>query len=429
MHQLRTTAMIGGKENGCDWWRVVEPFLDARHLGHDCNVGIFGQQIVYPPDILVFRGLFMEPESFDKFLDQCERDQVLVVLDYDDLFDSGAPDEIIRYQNPRFKGDVPTAARHMIQNAHLVTTTTMVLADEAAARSGRDRDDIIVVPNAINLDSWKYLPPPNPNKPLLVVAGGDSHRKDWGDVPDVFTRLADLVPTLRFRVCGDDPSWLSDLKRELGDRLEYKPFVKFSEYPYSFAGATVVWAPLANTVFNACRSPIRHWEATAAGAAFIGATRPYNQSVTDGETGYLTDRPDDVVGLVGHLLTAEPERAKMVSLARQVLLEHRLCQDAVDERFYWYYSQWHWRYNYGAVASGGVSEVNSSRALRDGASEQPGSDRPYDARYRPDLPRDAAGSSPAVRTKPPVIDHRPGERAGREQPGMGQLWTPARTLN
>lgn len=344
MRKLTTVAFCRAFDNGADWWRTIEPFCLARANGHDCYASIRGHDLVHRPDVLVFRGEFFEPDgphSWQAFLRQCERDRVLVVLDYDDAYHA--------YPGYATSARKVEACRVAARYAHVVTTTTERLAEEIARFSGRH--DVYVVPNAINLATWQSLSPPDPEHPVILVAGGDSHTGDWRDVPYVFSAIARQHPTVRFRVAGHDTTEIIALRDALGDRLDLRPFVRFEAYPRSFESTSIVWEPLEETIFNRGRSPIRHWEATAAGAAFIGSPLVYDQSVTDSEDGYLTDDPEYVIELCLRLLSDERERSRTVSLARQTVQGRMLTGECVDARFEIYYEEWKERHGASAIQS------------------------------------------------------------------------------
>ena len=405
MRPLTTTALVRGFENGADYWRLVEPFTLARECGHDCYAAVRGKPLTHPPDILVFRGEFFKtdgPWSWSGFLAQCEADKVLVVLDYDDAYQ-----EWDKYRDDQAQVDACKAAA---QHAHLVTTTTHRLAQEIADFAGRY--DVAVVENAIRLESWRHLSPPDPEHPLIVVAGGDSHGKDWEQVPDIFRAIARQHPTVHFRVAGYDPGWGPDLKSDLGDRIELRTFERFAEYPRSaFQAASLVLAPLADSVFNRNRSPIRHWEATAAGAAFIGSPILYHQSVMQGETGILCSDTDSYVDFSLALLADETRRSRMVSLARQHVRDHALTPDAVNARFDLYYRAWQARYNPDGRLSDGTSAISSlwtPESARGGADSKPG--------YRPVLDRDGDGRKRGLRIVTPTRRDAAIRGGGRQQP-------------
>jgi glycosyltransferase involved in cell wall biosynthesis len=441
---LSVTALLIGPDNGCDWWRTVEPFSLAQLMGHDCTCALRGKPLGSPPDILVFRGEFFRTQGeWDAagFFAQCEADRVAVVVDFDDA---------AHLSWDRTDGD-PALLPMVIDTltrAHLVTTTTAALAGEVERLAGRPA---VVIPNAINLRKWQHLEPPDPERPVVAVIGGDSHRLDWEGVPAAFSRLAARHPSSCFRVAGYDPGWGKDLELELGDRYEYRDFVIFREYPSQFEGASVVWAPLSDVEFNKYRSPIRFFEATAAGAAFVGPRHLYGTVAQDSETGYLYDDEGDAEALISDLLRDESTRARMVSLARQAVREHALDEDAIEYRFGWYYRTWQWLY--GGDNGTGASIGQLAGDLADGAGTAElqcqqqgrghggGAGGPGDrqSRYRALLPRDRAkdggvrlvaeqheGGGPGV----PGRGQRPGDAVpalpGQRRPRSPLVWTPVR---
>jgi glycosyltransferase involved in cell wall biosynthesis len=347
----------------------------ARLLGHETWCIVRGHEVVHAPDIIIMRAEFFKPGMLAPFMAQCENDRVLVVLDYDDLYEQAKGLERDQAVTPdEYQNDL-TGSREMLSAAHLVTTTTPYLADRIGEIVDRD---IAIVPNAINLAHWQGIPTSSPRYPLLTLSGSESHWQDWHEVPKVLERLTKRFPLLGVRIVGHQPPWWAKLARRLGSRLQFEPWVRFEDYPKSFAGSSVIWQPLRRTKFNLSRTPIRHWEAAACGAAFVGSSAVYDTSVIDGQTGYLADDPELVYERLEELFSDEKRRRYLATNALvDVRAHHALDEQAVHARMNLYYREWQAHYG-----------IRSDVQLQESA--QPSGDDDSQWRYRPLLSRDRA---------------------------------------
>lgn len=408
---LTTIGFATEAEHPSDMWRTIEPFEEAKRAGHDCWIVLQGHEVVHAPDIIVMRASFFDVRYARQFIASAEADSVLVVIDYDD-----------NYHGIRDNDPIVNQIPETLRLAHLVTATTAQLADEIMRYSGRE--SVWVIPNAINVANWLDVKPPDPDLPIVTLVGSQSHETDWEIVPEVIRTLADRFPLLRFRIAGCEPAWLNDFAPLLGDRLERRPWVRFHDYPNLLEGSTLILAPLVDSLLNRGRSPIRFWEATCAGAAFIGSPLVYTGFVEDGITGYLTDDLAQTIDHASHLLSNEHERLKMVSLARQSVRNHRLEVDVVDARFDVYYAEWQARYGTSAEQSLRETGTNSIQGGRPGDGGRGANDSVN--RFRPVLPRDSRH-----RRRPGVCQQPPGgggagARAPAGRAPASQLWTPPR---
>lgn len=356
------TSIVATDENGSTWWRQMEPQMLAAANGYETYVAVFGQPLKHRPHVLIFRGVFFEQTQWEKLVQSCTRDRVMVVVDYDDCYHRlhlDFPEDTIPLSDGRVsakKAGNSIVRYNCLSNAkaaHLITTTTDYLKGEIARNCGRD--DVVVIPNAINLTSWQYLRPPDPERPVLMVMGGTSHIEDWEIIPQIIERLAPVFPSLRFRIAATQPPWVDGLRDWLGDRLETTTWRRHEEYPRIYDGATVCIAPLRDTIFNRCRTPIKFWEATAAGAGFVGSPILYDGDVQDGINGYLAENVDQYVERISYLLSNPERRERMVSLARQTVRDHQLDQEAIEQRWAVYWHRYHALY--GSEATNGASPI------------------------------------------------------------------------
>jgi glycosyltransferase involved in cell wall biosynthesis len=87
----------------------------------------------------------------------------------------------------------------------------------------------------------------------------------------------------------------------------------------------IALCPLADTPFNACRTPVKALEAFALGIPVIASdATPYRSLVVDGVTGYLCRTPADWQTRMRELICDQEAREAMGAKAREVARGHTI---------------------------------------------------------------------------------------------------------
>lgn len=216
------------------------------------------------------------------------------------------------------------AFKALLQEADVVTTTTVYLKNTFAGISGRE-DNIHVLPNAIDFSQWK----PYPNIRDKYKTGfrfgwavSNSHREDFISIQPALKGFLEAHPDATFVCLGDAGL---DLKTQLpANQLEWHPFSDLWEghYPLrmSLLGLDCAIAPLANTEFNKCKSPLKWEEYTAFGWPVIAQKmEPYSSHIVGGETGLLAGTTEEWIAALNTVYTNKDLRAKLVFNAKFVV--------------------------------------------------------------------------------------------------------------
>ena len=156
------------------------------------------------------------------------------------------------------------------------TTTTQTLAARIREEAGWDLP-VHVLPNAVDARIWRDAGAGRTDRRLTVgVQGGDSHARDWAPLAEAWRVVAGKHPEVRLLCAGFVPPGF-----EAVPGLCTAPFQPIERYPALVAEIDVACCPLADTPFNACKSPIKWFESALAGAACVVSETVYGPAVRE----------------------------------------------------------------------------------------------------------------------------------------------------
>lgn len=211
----------------------------------------------------------------------------------------------------------------VMQEAALFTTTTPHLKKRFKEITGRD--DIMVIPNAVNKKLWK----PVPNAREKYTDGfrfgwfiSDSHTTDLLYIREALRDFLLQHKDAKLVVMGD---WGGvDLTAYFPkEQLETHDFCDLYEEHYSAVagclGLDVAIAPLAHTEFNECKSPLKFAEYTYLGyPTILENIETYSPYVVDGEHTLLAGNPTEWKMCLNRLYHDKGLRAKLHFNAVQI---------------------------------------------------------------------------------------------------------------
>lgn len=344
-------------KSGCCYWRTWLPceemrkqgLIEVRYLDSRLMTSETLKENLKWCDIVHIRGLLGTDALMT--MRQYQNLGLKVVTDYDDNHFEVSPFnnayrefglEDVEVRNPK-TGDIQFlwkdgeagfdikrnqvkwhAFKALLEEADLVTTTTVYLKESFAKISERE-DNIKVLPNAVDLTQWKPLDGiREKHKPGFRFgwAVSNSHREDFIAIQPVLKEFLEKHPDSTFVCIGDAGL---DLKTQLpANQIEWHPFSDLWEghYPLRMAllGLDCAIAPLADTEFNKCKSPLKFEEYTAFGWPTIAQKQePYSSHIVNGETGLLAGSKEEWLSALEALYSNKDLRAKLSFNARFVL--------------------------------------------------------------------------------------------------------------
>ncbi len=227
----------------------------------------------------------------------CKARNITLVADFDDLiFDPDLAQASPVVRNAQATPDLVEAQYQRSLNCLSLFDRFVVSTKELAAHLGRKAPDaeILHLPNALS-NFWmlysKHLLQEDPAARLIenngtlsgdvsYLPGTRSHDHDFAEVQ---TYLADSINTQRDRrlkIIG-----ALDVNESLFDegKLHRGTWKDFYELPGEIAGSWLTIAPLADSVFNRCKSHIKFIESAAFGTPHISSPLPdLNQHEVEG---------------------------------------------------------------------------------------------------------------------------------------------------
>lgn len=166
--------------------------------------------------------------------------------------------------------------------------------------------------------------------PLTIGwAGGNRYEADLESIAEAWHNVAHQRPDVRFVVQGHPSTAL--LAAVPADRLHVVPWLRVAEYPRAMRNIDIGCAGVAPTHFNRCKTPIKVWELTLAGAAVVVSPTLYAQAVTDGEDGLIAETTAEWERALIRLIDdAELRRRVWRAQRKRVATEHALAHHVQD---------------------------------------------------------------------------------------------------
>lgn len=210
----------------------------------------------------------------------------------------------------------------MMNGADILSVSTPGLAAHAAQLSTRP---VFVRRNFADADTLRdgadAMQAAKPEDGLFRVAyasGSQGHEVD----------LMTILPALESFVGGGEDRRLvllghfdlSHLPRAVAARAEVVPFSTYDAYLASLARVDCAVMPLADDLFNRCKSAVRVIDASSVGVpSIVGPVGDLAHMVNDGDTGLVAQSGADWQPALERLHADRALRAKMGQAARQVL--------------------------------------------------------------------------------------------------------------
>lgn len=175
-----------------------------------------------------------------------------------------------------------------MKSADMVSVTTEKLAGYAR----KYNNNVVVLPNAVEVEKW-YKLDTKPNKPLRVGwAGGISHYEDWFSIKRSLNKLMEKYD---FTLVNIGSAFKGVVDKKFQDRLEVHPWVPFDAHSWHMAcmDLDIAVIPLADLPFNNFKSSIKFYEMAALGVpSVVSNILPYRKDVKHEENalGYLTEQ-------------------------------------------------------------------------------------------------------------------------------------------
>lgn len=310
-------AALASDTGGCAWYRIHQPLrrLEARgEIALSANVVQKGGRMMPAITASNFEEadvVIVQKAGGEDLLPVIQKYARKVVYEADDDLES------ITRENPCYAEEIeqkPGLIQRMRRNAgaaRMITTTTPHLADVMR----RWNRVVRVVPNGV--DPLAFTPPArSPGAGVRIgYLASRNHVEDVRLLYRPLREICDAYPEVTVVLGG---AFYADLKRHLGDRMEYHAGVGVTEYS-AFARSLrldIGLAPLVDSRFARSKSPLKWMEYSALGCPTVASdVEPYSRVIESGVTGLLARSADAWLEQLSGLIERADARREMARLA------------------------------------------------------------------------------------------------------------------
>jgi hypothetical protein len=304
------------QEMNSSWWRGGIPASAINRLTKHrmmlLSIGAWmkssAQDIVNRSDLVIVERILVE-EAVERSKFWSDRSKA-VVIDIDDSYSLLQPQEISGNAASKFwtrgmvevqyaggfkhekKLDVSPLEqfRRGLVNCRGITMPSRILAEDWQAYSRT-----WVVPNYI--DAGRYLPHrktdlTTPKEIVIGWGGSMSHKLSFerSGVAEALRRVIRKYKHVKFMLCGDQR--IADIVKFPPDKLIYRPYVMYNEWPLLLKQFDIGIAPLQGR-YDSSRSAIKSEEFSVMGIPFVGTGCPTYEAHQKAGIGlYIQDSED-----------------------------------------------------------------------------------------------------------------------------------------
>lgn len=333
--------------SACAMYRAFQPVAELQRQGAPVGAVEWGHhmdprldELFWRFDAVVLARLRWEPGQQAhgrRFVDTLHRAGLLVWYEVDDdLFSPWIVPQhvkggILAEETPAQKEAHRLSRIHALGLCDGVTVTSQRLA--TVVRQYTDAP-VEVVPNALD---WRWFKAVlKAGKPRVVPpvtvgwAGGARPDADVEPMAWAWGQVAQKHPGVTFVVQGHQPRPVYEAVPP--DRIRPIGWLPLEGYPLGLRNVDVACCPLADAPFNRSKSPIKAWEAAAAGAAVVASPTVYrwngSHTLRHGEDSYLAASREDWLEALERLVVDPAERKRVGrNLRRRVAGELSLEQN------------------------------------------------------------------------------------------------------
>jgi GT2 family glycosyltransferase/glycosyltransferase involved in cell wall biosynthesis len=328
-----------GYPTPCAYIRLLQPL---HHLAvaarFDVLVTNADSVLDYAVDIIVTqRYALPDPEAADALLAHARRTGATLLYDLDDDLLSvprNHPDAA--ELRPRVK-----IVRRMLDHADVVWLSTKSLAE----RLSSVRPDALVVENRLDERIWTHSPPPRPFRDVpvrILCMGTTTHDQDFAMIEPALSRLKEefgarvAIDILGMTSKDPLPAGLDRISPPIYATRSYPGFVHWlcSAHPAWHIGL----APLLDTPFNRCKSPIKAMDYAAMGMVVLASDMPvFQRTIADGPAGKLVpNQPHAWYAALAWMVRDQKLRRSIAGRAREAFLQQAtLASQTEDRRHAW----------------------------------------------------------------------------------------------
>lgn len=281
-------GFMGDQFHGSNWWRTIMPFSYLQRRGlpvvwsenTDPSAAMEAGMGLY--DVLIFFGLaFPDAQSIKRYVKNAHRQGSIVIFDTDDdllgyigyMKEAWHEDKRKQYEEDRPK------IRHTIKGVDAVTASVHHLAARVAELTDKP---VAVVPNLLDMEWWaavqaqgKRLTPED--RVCIGWSGARRNERDLEHLAAAWSEVARLRPDVtHFVVAGyDSPALRAAVPETMFSHFAWS---SVDVYPLGHLSIDIGCCPLAPTLFNLSKSPIKAMEYGATKIPVVASPAVYGSA-------------------------------------------------------------------------------------------------------------------------------------------------------
>lgn len=153
---------------------------------------------------------------------------------------------------------------------------------------------------------------------VAFASGSQGHEVDFAEIAEPLFAFLRAADNRRLSILGHFD--LSHLPKDIAARCDTMPFADYTTYLDTLAAADCAVMPLADDVFNRCKSAVRVIDAHSVGLpTLVGPVSDMSQMVAHGETGFVAHTQADWADALQSLADDPAGARAMGATARQRL--------------------------------------------------------------------------------------------------------------
>ena len=336
---------LTGDESGPTLWRTWQPYTELQRRGYGAWFRHKDDPEMDAPEwpylaatrleaIVIPRFYWRDHVSSRQWIRTLHRAGLAVIYDLDD--DVLTP-QIGARQHATTEKDKDLATleqdrRDRIAALRLCDGVTTSNAELASVIRQYTDAPVVVVENRIDV-AWfrRTLQGARRIEKHLTIgwAGGARYQEDLEPVADAWHNVAKLRPDVHFVVQGFLPDVLCDAVP--ARRLHRLPWLSLAEYPRALRNIDIGCCSVAPNHFNRCKTPIKLWEFTLAGAVSVCSPTLYGPCISPEEDALLAETAAEWEAQLLRLVDDCALRRRLwKAQRRRVATEHALANHVLD---------------------------------------------------------------------------------------------------
>lgn len=222
--------------------------------------------------------------------------------------------------------------RHrLIRECHGATATTPALASYFREVVGQP--NVHVFPNTVVLDDYEFFEVPRKDDKIRILwQGSVSHYLDWYRLKDALATISKKYEDkITWVIYGTKFDWIHKAIPE--HMFEYCHWSPYDAYKLrrGLLNIDINLCPLADNVFNRCKSAIKWYEASIwpnPEATLAAKVEPYFE-IEHNKTGLLYTTPEDFVNKLSALIENADLRKRLANGAKDWVMHNRLPEHTI----------------------------------------------------------------------------------------------------